>query len=119
MSRFLLDENVPLSLVDALRAAGHEAEAAASVGLKSAHDDIVFAYAQRMQATVVSQDLDFSDLRNFPVGNHYGIVVLRLKDYAPDEMAARLVDALATEVKRALFGSLVVVDRRQSRQVSA
>ena len=72
-----------------------------------------------MQATVVSQDLDFSDLRNFPVGNHYGIVVLRLKDYAPYEMAARLVDALATEVKRALFGSLVVVDRRQSRQVSA
>ena len=62
-----------------------------------------------MQATVVSQDLDFSDLRNFPVGNHYGIVVLRLKDYAPDEMAARLVDALATEVKGPSLGHLLLL----------
>ena len=119
MARFLLDENVPHIFVDALRNAGHEATAIQQVGLSAAPDQAIFEYAQTVKATIISLDLDFSDLRLFPVGNHYGVVVLRLKDLRPSEMATRVVEALANEVSGELFGSLVVIDRHRSRQLTA
>ncbi len=61
----------------------------------------------------------FRILRNFPVGDHFGIIVLRLKNYPPMEMAVRTFEALEHEVERELYGSLVVIDRKQSRQTTA
>jgi predicted nuclease of predicted toxin-antitoxin system len=116
LSSFLLDENVPHILVGALTLAGHEVLTAQEVGLSATPDDSVFAYAQTIGATVISLDLDFSDLRNFPLGNHFGIVMLRLKNLPPRQMADRTVIALADEVKGELYGSLVVIDAHGTRE---
>jgi predicted nuclease of predicted toxin-antitoxin system len=117
LSSFLLDENVPHILIEALTLAGHEVLTAQGVQLNATTDESVFAYAQTIGATVISLDLDFSDLRNFPLGNHFGIVMLRLKNLPPRQMADRTVIALTTEVKGELYGSLIVIDAHNTREL--
>ena len=53
-------------LVKALTNAGHQVTTAQEVGLTSHPDETVFEHAQRLGPIVMTLDLDFSDLRNFP-----------------------------------------------------
>lgn len=56
--RFLVDENLPARLINALRAEGYEAEHAYDVGLRKRHDRDVFTYARTADATLITQDHD-------------------------------------------------------------
>jgi predicted nuclease of predicted toxin-antitoxin system len=48
------------------------------VGLSGAVAEKVFAWAQQHQAVIVTFDEDFADQRSFPLGEHYGIIRLRI-----------------------------------------
>ena len=58
--RFLVDANLPRSLVGTLIAAGHEVEFARDVGLASASDEHIAAHARETQAVLITRDLDFA-----------------------------------------------------------
>ena len=68
-----LDENLPARLIDALEQLGHKVEAVAHGPLWGHSDPEVWQAAQDKGAFLITQDLDFSDLRLFPPGTHFGI----------------------------------------------
>ncbi|GBC97831.1 hypothetical protein HRbin17_00326 [bacterium HR17] len=121
MWRFIVDESMPRSTVLELRRVGYWAEDVREVSLRGADDDTVFHYAQTQQATLVTADRDFEDIRRFPLGAHYGIVVVRVPDVLPTWIVnAELLKALQQLQGQPLHGALVIVElgrvrvRRQS-----
>ena len=75
-----LDENMPVSLADVLAALGHDVHTTQAEGLAGCDDDTVWQAAQDEDRFLITQDLDFSDLRRFTPGTHAGILILRLRD---------------------------------------
>lgn len=75
-----LDENLPVSLADLLADFGHDVHTTQSEGLTGCDDDTVWQAAQDEDRFLITQDLDFSDLRRFVPGRHAGILILRLRE---------------------------------------
>lgn len=78
--RFLIDANLPRSIIELIVRLGHEAEFARDIGLGAAPDRAIAAHAQATQAALLTRDLDFADVRNYPPEQYSGIVVPRRDD---------------------------------------
>jgi len=78
--RIKLDENLPLSLAAALQALGHDVHTTLEEGLTGSPDPEmeIWKAAQREGRLLITQDLDFSDIRQFLPGTHQGISLVRL-----------------------------------------
>jgi predicted nuclease of predicted toxin-antitoxin system len=76
--RIKLDENLPASLAADLRESGHDVETVPGEGLKGRPDTDVWAAAQGEGRFLVTQDLDFSDIRRYSPGTHAGLLLVRL-----------------------------------------
>ncbi len=85
MNRYLVDENLPRSLAPALRKLGFEAQDVREIGLRGQPDVPIYRHAQREQAVLISADLGFSDETEFPLEDHWGIIVVRI----PSEISAK------------------------------
>jgi hypothetical protein len=83
--RFLIDANMPRSIIALVTNLGHEVEFARDIGLGAAPDQEIAARSQASGAALLTRDLDFADVRRYPPALYSGIVVLRL----PDGMIAK------------------------------
>ena len=110
--RFLLDANLPLRATDLLRSLGHQADDVRQVGLGTAPDAEIAAYARANALAIVTRDLDFGDVRNYPPAEYSGLVVLRLPDdyTAPEVIGAMRVFFSSARLIRDLPGRLAVVE---------
>lgn len=77
--RIKLDENLPASLVDILTPLGHDVDTVPREGLAGRKDSDVWAAAQGARCFLITQDLDFSDIRRYTPGTHHGLLLLRLR----------------------------------------
>lgn len=75
MPKFLVDEDMPRSTEKIIREKGYETFDVRDCGLRGKSDSEVFAFAQRNGAILITGDMGFSNIINFPVGSHAGIVV--------------------------------------------
>lgn len=75
-----LDENIPVSLARDLRQMGHDVETVLDEGLKSEEDGEIWQVSQREGRFLVTQDLDFSDIRRFAPGSPAGLLLVRLRE---------------------------------------
>ncbi len=96
-----LDENLPESLVAALSALGHEVDNVRLEGLAGRPDPDVWQAAQQAGRFLITQDLDFSDLRKFSPGTHQGLMSVRLRAPGRRALAARVAEVFRAEA----FGS--------------
>jgi len=78
--RFLVDANLPRSTAAILRMLGHEVEFARDIGLAAAPDREIAARARGNAAALLTRDLDFANIREYPPEDYDGIIVLRLPD---------------------------------------
>jgi predicted nuclease of predicted toxin-antitoxin system len=92
---------MPAGLAETLAQFGHDTDTIPSENLSGAQDDAVWRAAQSGQRLLITQDLDFSDLRQFAPGTHAGILLVRLRE--PTRQL--LIDRVAT-----LFRSTTVED---------
>jgi predicted nuclease of predicted toxin-antitoxin system len=88
--RIKLDENVPARAAERLRTLGHDVDTVITEGLAGRPDPDVWRAAQAAERFLVTQDLDFSDIRRFAPGTHHGILLVRV----PDDAQWRLTDFL-------------------------
>jgi predicted nuclease of predicted toxin-antitoxin system len=72
---FLIDANLPRSAVGLLLGLSHSVDFAREIGMASAPDEAIAKRAQESAAVLFTRDLDFSDIRRYPPGDYYGIVV--------------------------------------------
>ena len=77
--RFKVDENLPLEAATMLRRAGHDAVTVLEQHLGGSDDAQLAALCQLESRILVTLDMDFSDIRNYPPVEFPGLVVLRLR----------------------------------------
>ena len=88
--RIKLDENLPSSLVGILSGFGHETDTVEDEGVNGKPDEIVWERAQRDGRFLITQDLDFSDIRKFAPGTHLGILLIRMRDPSRRSLEERI-----------------------------
>jgi len=106
--RIKLDENLPATLAARLRQLGHDADTVQEEGLCGRDDETVWEAAQREERFLITQDLDFSDMRKFPPGTHAGLLLVRLQEASRRQIERRVMDLFATEAVETWAGRLVV-----------
>ena len=113
----LLDQNVPRAIASWLQETkpSWNVHHAAAVGLAGKSDQEVFQWAQSRDAIIITFDEDFADRRSFPVGEHHGIVRLRVWPTTVEEPEAALGRLLAQVDDSELSGALVIIDRNRIR----
>ena len=73
-----LDENLPARLVAVLTGLGHNVDSVRTEQLTGRADPDVWSAAQAAQRFLITQDLDFSDVRRYTPGTHAGLLLVRL-----------------------------------------
>ncbi|HZK82868.1 MAG TPA: DUF5615 family PIN-like protein [Humisphaera sp.] len=92
-----LDENLPSELVDLLSERQHDVHTVPGEQLTGRNDDAIFQAAFAENRLLVTQDLDFSDIRRFKPGTHPGIVLIRLRDPNRRKLIERMKQILQSE----------------------
>jgi predicted nuclease of predicted toxin-antitoxin system len=113
--RFKIDENLPDALVALLREEGHDACTARQQTLNGRPDIDLAAACKQERRTVVTLDLDFSDITAFPPEEYAGIIVLRVRNQSRSHILSifRLVVPLLEA--EPLDGHLWIVEENRVR----
>lgn len=106
---------MPAILADDLTRLGHGCDTVIDEGLKGQPDSRVWDSVQREQRFLVTQDLDFSDIRKFEPGSHAGILLVRLALPGRQALANRLRQIFATENVESWTRCFVVATERKIR----
>jgi len=110
-----LDENLPFSLAIPLTGLGHDVHSAQEEGLTGLSDREIWETAQKESRLLITQDLDFSDLRQFAPGSHHGILLVRLRSPSRGNLAGRVLELFQTENVAEWVGCFVVATERKIR----
>jgi predicted nuclease of predicted toxin-antitoxin system len=111
MPRFLIDEDLPHMLASFLLERGHPSEHVRDLNLRGSPDRQIFEAAQQRQAVLVTGDTDFGNLLRFPLGSHFGIVVVQFPSVMRTrELAGQIATTLSTLDDVAFKGSLIILE---------
>lgn len=108
--QFKVDENLHDEVAGLLRQHGHDAVTVYDQQMQGHSDDDVAARCRQEGRTIVTQDLDFSNILMYPPQDYSGIIVLRLHDQSRPSVVktvSRLIPLFTTET---IAGCLWVVD---------
>lgn len=115
--RIKLDENLPEGLVEILASLGHDVDNVRMEGIAGRDDDFVWSAAQEDRRFLITQDLDFSDLRQFSPGTHHGILLVRLPNAGRIELTLRIRDAFLSPDATAWERCFVVLSEHKLRVI--
>lgn len=110
-----LDENLPLRLHLILTKLAHDVDTVSQEGLAGRDDLVVWNAAQEARRFLITQDLDFSDIRRYAPGHHQGLMIVRLRDPSRRALIQRIQSVFQTEVIERWTGCFVVVTDRKIR----
>jgi predicted nuclease of predicted toxin-antitoxin system len=107
--RIKLDENLPSSLVETLASLGHVVDTVEDEGITGNDDGVVWGCAQKDDRFLITQDLDFSDLRKFAPGTHCGILLVRLNNPSRRKLEEKVGSLFANSDTRRWNGAFIVL----------
>jgi predicted nuclease of predicted toxin-antitoxin system len=110
-----LDENLPRVLRRQLTGLGHDVDTVPDEDLAGREDRDVWHAAQREGRFLITQDLDFSDVREFGPGPHHGLLVVRLRDPGRLALAAVIREVFASHDVESWTDCFAVVTERKLR----
>ncbi|MFB3892615.1 MAG: DUF5615 family PIN-like protein [Phycisphaerae bacterium] len=116
--RVKIDENMPARLAGALRSLGHDVDTAPEEGLRGAEDPDLWQAAQAAKRFFVTQDLDFSDVRQFVPGRHFGILLIRLRTPGRNAVLDRAAELFKSGDIESWTGCFVVASEKKVRVVT-
>ncbi len=106
----LLDHCVPRKYLRLLQSWGYNAMLLTEHVAPDAADVDVIALAQTLDAVLLTVDLDFANILNYPPDDFAGIVVMRYEASNEDFLAASLQQALTDLYRDPLRGVLVIIE---------
>lgn len=110
-----LDENLPERLVSALQPLGHDVDTIRAERLTGHDDPDVWSAAQIAGRFFITQDLDFSDIRQYTPGTHAGLLLIRLTKPGRRALFERVSALFHTEAVHQWAGCLVVATDHKIR----
>jgi predicted nuclease of predicted toxin-antitoxin system len=108
--KFKLDENLSPALAGVFSVAGHEAHSILEQSLGGKSDAAVIEVCARESRALVTLDLDFANIQQYPPAQYAGIVVLRLASQSHREVEDALGSALKLLEQEPLAGRLWIVE---------
>src|SRR5439155_8868557 len=110
-----LDENLSESLISELSNLGDDVDNVRGEGLVGRDDIDVWQAAQVAQRLLITQDLDFSDIRQFAPGTHHGLILVRLRDPGRLALTQGVREAFATQDITGWQGCFIVLTENKIR----
>ena len=111
-----LDENLPVILVNTLAALSHDAHSVIGENLSGCTDLNVWRAAREEEERfLITQDLDFSDIRRFKPGTHAGLLLVRLTRPGRQALADRVYELFLTEDTTTWPGCFIVASEVKLR----
>jgi predicted nuclease of predicted toxin-antitoxin system len=110
-----LDENLPLRLAAPLRDLGHHVHTLHDEALLGHGDLEIWDRTQKESRFLITQDLDFSDLRQYAPGSHHGILLVRLRSPGRRDLIERVLQLFQKENVGEWAGCFVVATERKIR----
>ena len=115
--RLFLDQMLGARVVDGLRAAGHDVVWAAEIGQAEADDHAILRIASSDNRILVTIDKHFGDWVVLPLGEHAGVVRVKIHPSISANVSSLLVPFLAAYSADQLRNQLVIVSRRGERWI--
>ncbi|MBU0896263.1 MAG: DUF5615 family PIN-like protein [Candidatus Omnitrophica bacterium] len=116
---FILDECVLGKTKKLLKDLGLSINTVVELGKASICDDEVLELAKNRKAILVSCDLHFSNLLLYPLGSHWGIIVLRMRASDTPNSINQIHKVFTSFLKditlSTIKGHLVIIDRNKYR----
>lgn len=94
---------------------GHKVDSVFAEGLTGRSDEEVWNAAQAAGRFLITQDLDFSDMRRFQAGTHSGILIVRLRNPGRDALFLKVKNLFENEAVETWTGCFVVATERKLR----
>jgi predicted nuclease of predicted toxin-antitoxin system len=110
-----LDENLPARLAGILSKLGHDSDTVPAENLTGCGDDHVWQTAQQAGRFLITQDLNFSDVRLYQPGSHAGLLLVRLRVPGRNALVARIQSVFESEDVEGWKGCFVVVTDHKIR----
>ena len=110
-----LDENLPDRLAVLLKDLGHDFHTLHDELLLGHEDSEIWETIQKEPRFLITQDMDFSDLRMFAPGSHHGILLVRLRSPSRRDLIERVGDLFQKENVGEWAGCFVVATERKIR----
>lgn len=115
--KFLLDADMPRSSVAVISALGFDVKDVRDLGMRYAKDNEIIEYAHKNGRVVVTRDLDFGSVLQYP--NHPGAIILRLpSEYTAKKINDVLRDFLSSVERQILYGAIIIVEIGRYRRRS-
>jgi len=116
MPKFVIDEDMPRSTGVTLKKHGYDVKDIRDCGLRGAEDEKIYEFAQSEEAVILTGDKGFGNILRFPLGKHFGIVIVHF----PNEMSTIEVNRYLLERFNDLSeddfkGNLIIVEPRKIR----
>jgi predicted nuclease of predicted toxin-antitoxin system len=110
--KFLVDASLPRSTAQRISQRGHAAVDVRDVGLGTADDADIAAFARAQGFCLITADFHFADVRQYPPAEYAGLVVVERPHNASVVVTLRLIESLLEqpEVIAQLSGHLAIVD---------
>lgn len=109
------DECVYWVTVAALQSWGHDVVTTQEENLVGEADEVLLRQAVAQERVLVTNDLDFSNIRRYPPTEHRGIIVLKIRPRTLHEVHLVLKQLLENVAPEAIDQTLVIVDRNKYR----
>lgn len=113
--RFKIDENMPVEAASILNDSGHDALTIHDQQMIGETDTQVASVCKLEHRALVTLDLDFSDIRTYPPGEHHGIVVLRPRTQAKPSVLQLLKQLIPLLLTEPLDGNLWILQENGLR----
>jgi len=113
--RFKVDENLPIEVAEMLQQAGHDAATVLEQHLGGSDDAQLAALCQLEGRILVTLDMDFSDIRNYPPAEYPGLVVLRLRQQDKPYVLDVFMRCMQVLEQEAIEGQLWIVEENRIR----
>lgn len=113
--KFKFDENLPSDLGAVLRRRGHDAHSVFEENLSGAPDSSIAEVCRDEQRILITLDLDFAHIKNYPPQEHHGIIVLRLSRQDRNTVLAIIPRVLMLLQTETIFQRLWIVDDHRTR----
>ena len=117
MTHFLIDASLPRPTAGLIRSLGHQATDVRDIGMAIADDEVIAKHARSNKLCLITRDLDFGNVRDYPPEAYAGIVVIRTPEQAGRSVVLNMIERFLREEKIVcqLPGHLVVVERTRIR----
>jgi predicted nuclease of predicted toxin-antitoxin system len=112
---FKVDENLPMEAAATLRRAGHDAVTVRDQSLGGKPDQTIADICANERRAILSLDLDFADIQNYPPEKYAGIIVFRLHTQSRENVLAVIERVLTVLTVESLAGKLWIVDEQAIR----